>query len=249
VAKQNGLGDRLIVGGYNISGDVASIAGMNGGPALLDVTAIDASGRERLGAARDGMIDFATFFNDAAAQQHIALRGLPSTDVHVMYLRGTTLGNKGICLVGKEADYKPSRPGDGSMGFNAQFLANGYGIEANGEQLTAGSRTDTGATNGTAVDYGDTSTLFGLTAYLQVTAFTGTDVTIKLQDSADNSSFADITAGGFAQITTGPQTQRIQTSLTETIRRYVRVATVTTGGFTSVTFYVVFMRHRTAMAY
>ena len=34
---------------------------------------------------------------------------------------------------------------------------------------------------------------FGVQAYLQVFSFTGTDVTITIQDSADNSSFANIT--------------------------------------------------------
>lgn len=86
-------------------------------------------------------------------------------------------------------------------------------------------------------------TAFGAQAYLQVTAFTGTDVTVKVQDSADNASFADVTGLTFTQTTAGHTFQRIATTNTATIRRYVRAVTVTTGGFTSVTFSVAFVRN------
>lgn len=247
MVKSGGLGDRLFISGYDLSGDVASISQLQGGSALLDVTAINASAHERIGGLRDGSIDFATFFNDAAGKQHLVLRALPATDVDALYCRGTAIGNAAIALRGKQADYKASRGADGSMGFTAQLLANAYGIEM-GEQLTAGLRTDTAATNGASLD-GAAATALGLTAYLQVTEFTGTDVTVKLQDSADDISFADITGAGFAQITSGPQVQRIQTSLTEAVRRYVRVVTVTTGGVTSVSFAVMFVRHKVAISY
>lgn len=82
-------------------------------------------------------------------------------------------------------------------------------------------------------------TAFGWQAFLHVAAFTGTDVTVKLQDSADNATFADVGSGAFAQITSGtPQAQRIAVGGTAVLRRYVRASTVTTGGFSSVTFLV-----------
>lgn len=91
-----------------------------------------------------------------------------------------------------------------------------------------------------------TSTAFGLSAYLQVFAFTGTDVTVKLQDSADNSTFADLTGGGFTQVTSAPTVQRIATTTTKQVRRYLRATTTTSGGLTSVTFAVAYMRAKTA---
>ncbi len=254
--KSNGLGDLLFVGGYNLSGDIASISSLGGGPASIDVTAINASAHERIGGQRDGIIDFASYFNDngaanraaGAGSTHVVLSALPTADVHLLYCRGATLGNAGIALIGKQADYKLSRPGDGSLGFNVQAQANGYGIEM-GELLTAGLRTDTGATNGASIDLGAVSTTFGLAAYLQCTNITGTDATVKLQDSADDAAWADVTGGGFTQITADNIAERIQTSLTLTVRRYLRVATVTTGGFTSLSFVVVVVRHKTAVAY
>ena len=41
MAKQSGLGQRLYVGGFDISGDVGSIDNASTPTALLDVTGID----------------------------------------------------------------------------------------------------------------------------------------------------------------------------------------------------------------
>lgn len=85
-------------------------------------------------------------------------------------------------------------------------------------------------------------TRYGLQAYLQVVSFTGTDVTIKLQSSADNGgtdAYADVTGGGFTQVTAGPTSERIATSSSLEIERYLRVATTTTGGFSQLSFVVV----------
>ena len=57
-----------------------------------------------------------------------------------------------------------------------------------GRSLTAGKRTDTEASDGDSVDFGTGSTDFGLQAYLHVFAFTGTSVTVKLQESSDDAA-------------------------------------------------------------
>ena len=77
-------------------------------------------------------------------------------------------------------------------------------------------------------------------------AFDGTDVTVKIQDSADNATFADVAGLGFTQITSAPFVERISVANTTTIRRYVRAVTVTTGGVTSVSFAVVFVKNEIA---
>ena len=100
--------------------------------------------------------------------------------------------------------------------------------------------------NGTA--YLSNQTLFGLQAYAQVVGFTGTDATIKLQHSADNGSvdaWADVTGGGFTTVTTAPQAQRIQTTRALAIKRYLRVVTTTSAGFTSLEFLVSVARNDT----
>jgi hypothetical protein len=93
--------------------------------------------------------------------------------------------------------------------------------------------------------------LFGLQAYLHVFAVVGTSVTVKLQESSDNSgdAYADVTGGGFTAVTAvaGTGSQRIQTSRTQTIERYLRV--VTTGTFSSATFAVAVVRNDTSVVF
>jgi hypothetical protein len=120
-----------------------------------------------------------------------------------------------------------------------QLLANGYGVEW-GNQLTAGKRSDTTATNGTSYDF-LASTSFGWQAYLQVFSFTGTSCTVTLEDSANNSAFASFTGSAFVAAT-AIGTQRIASATpTATVRQYVRA--VTSGTFSQCTFAVVFVKN------
>lgn len=248
MAKQSGLGDNFYVGGYDLSGDTASLDNISGGPAVIDVTGINKSAYERIGGLRDGHVEWTSHWNPDTVgvtfTEHTALAGLPTTDVGVMYFRGTTLGDPAAALVGKQINYDPTRADDGKMTFKVQVEANAYGLEW-GRNLTAGIRTDTAATLGTGIDT-TASLSFGGQAYLQVFAFTGTDVTVKIQDSADDVTYADVASFAFTQVTSGRQTQRIALTNTATIRRYVRATTVTTGGFTSCAFAVVVVKNDTA---
>ncbi|KKL71857.1 hypothetical protein LCGC14_2090700 [marine sediment metagenome] len=126
-------------------------------------------------------------------------------------------------------------------------MSNPTGSGWSGAQHTAGIRTDTGATNGTGVEYAaQASTNFGLQAYLQTFDFTGTDVTVKLQESSNDGAdaYADITGGGFTQITSGDQhTERIATATNLTVEQFVRAVTITTGGFTAFEFAVMIVRN------
>ncbi|NUT23277.1 MAG: hypothetical protein HOV77_29255 [Hamadaea sp.] len=238
MTKQSGLGDGLHIAGYNASGDIQQLGRIGGGPALLNFTGIDKSGYERKGGLRDGAFEMTTFFNSdtVTPATHEKLSALPRTDVLMTYCRGTALGDPAASLVAKQAGYDPQRGDDGMLTFGVSAQANGYGTEW-GRQLTAGVRTDAAATNGTGIDT-TASASFGGQAYLQVFAFTGTDATVKIQDSADNVTFADVAGFAFTQITAGPTAERIALGNTATIRRYVRAASVTTGGFSSLSFAV-----------
>jgi hypothetical protein len=248
MAKQSGLGDNFYVSGYDLSGDTASLDSISGGPALIDVTGINKAAYERIGGNRDGHIEWTSFFNPDTPgltfTEHTALAGLPTTDVNLMYFRGTTLGGPVAALVGKQLNYDMTRADDGKLTLKVTADANGYGLEW-GISLTAGIRTDTAATNGSSVDTLASSN-FGGQAYLQVFGFTGTDCTVKIQDSADNTTFADVASFTFSQVTSGRQGQRIALSNTATIRQYVRASTTTTGGFTSAAFAVCLVKNATA---
>lgn len=242
MAKTSGLGDGLLIGGVDVSGDIGSIQNIRGGNTPIPVTGINKSAFERLGGPRDGGMQYTAYFNPTGA--HPVFSALPRTDVVCTYLRGTTLGNASASMVAKQVNYDPTRGTDGSLTETIDMLANSYGLEW-GTQLTAGLRTDTGATDGSSVDT-TASLSFGLQAWLQVTAFSGTDVTIKIQDSANNSAWADLASAAFTAVTAAPYTQRIALGNTATVRRYLRVSTTTSGGFTSVSFAVSFTKNKIA---
>lgn len=249
MTKTNGLGDNLYVGGYNLSGDIGAIDDLSSPRGTIDSTGIDKLANERLLTTKDGKIDFTAFFNPASSQEHPVLSALPTSDIQVMYARGTTLGNPSACMLAKQTNYDGTRGSDGSFTFKVSSLANGYGLEW-GKLLTAGRRTDTTATNGASVDFGTGSTSFGLQAYLQVFSFSGTSVAIKLQESSDNGTgdaFADVTGGAFTSVTSGPQTQRLATSSGQTVERYLRI--VTTGTFSSCVFAVMVSRNPVAVMF
>jgi hypothetical protein len=240
VTKQSGMGDYLLIDGYDFSGDIGSIGRIGGGPAASDVTGITSSAMERIGLLRDGGIDFTSWFNPSVDRQHDVLSTLPYASRQETYCRGLGLGSQAASCVLKQLNYDPTRGQDGALSIAVSGQADAYGLEW-GVQLTPGKRTDTTATNGASID-GTASTAFGAQAYLHLVAFTGTDITVTLEDSADDVTFAAVTGGAFAA-KTGIGFERIQTGRTATIRRYTRIAT--TGTFTSATFLVNFVRNAT----
>lgn len=247
MAKQSGLGDNLYVGGYDLSGDINSLRRVGGGPIARDITGIDKFAFERLGGKRDGAIELVAYFNPTPNRSHDRLNNLPTADTIVSYFRGTSLGGHAANLVAKQINYDGNRDDDGDLVFSVEAQANGYGLEW-GQSLTAGKRTDAAPTNGSGVDFG-ASSAFGLQAYLHVFAFTGTSATIKLQESSDNAGadpYADVTGGAFATVT-GVTSERIATSPSQTIERWLRV--VTTGTFSNLIFAVVAVKNPVATVF
>jgi hypothetical protein len=238
--KRGGLGQRLLVHGNDISTGVQDFSDTGAGWTPLSSTDITQLAVARqIGGHRDGRLNMNNFFDKATGAAHEVLSALPTTDVVLSWVTDVSvLGAPVFSLIGKQTDYAGTRAQDGSFLFATNAVGNGYGGEW-GESLTLGTRTDAAATNGSGVDFG-ASTDFGLTAYLHVVAFTGTDATVKIQESSDNGvgdAWADVVGGGFTQITGGaPTALRIQTARDLTVERYLRAVTVTTGGFSDLQF-------------
>lgn len=238
ISKSNGLGDGFLIGGFDLSGDVASVDSISGPQGTFDVTAINKSAHERIGGLRDGNMQFTSFFNNASNQEHAILKTLPRTDTIATYLRGTALGNPAACVSGKQIDYAPTRDNSGALTLKVEVQANGFGLEW-GKQITAGLRTDTTATTGAAFDdLGATS--FGGQAYFQLVAFTGTSVTIDIQ-SATTSGGTYATTGLTSSALTVVGSQRVAVANTTTINEFLKVKT--TGTFSNAVFAVVFVRN------
>jgi hypothetical protein len=78
MSKTSGLGDQFFIGGYDLSGDVASLDQISGGPALLDVTPINVSAHVRIGGLRSGSMQFTSFFEYSGS---VSSPSVPSTTV------------------------------------------------------------------------------------------------------------------------------------------------------------------------
>lgn len=245
MAKSSGLGDRLIVGGNDLSGDINSIGKLGGGNSPITMTDITQFGMARLGGERDGGMEFTAYFDPTTA--HPVLSALPTVDTLMTYCHGFSLGGPAASMISKQINYDGTRAADGSFTYGVTGSANGFGLEW-GVQVSAGKQTDAAPGNGTGVDQTTVSTAFGWQAYLHVTALTGTNVVITLQDSADNATFANLTGGAFTSVTAAPGFQRLTApGSTDTVRRYVRI--VSSGTFSSATFLVQFVRNLTLTAF
>lgn len=244
MTKVPGMGDNLYVGGYNISGDIASLDRIAGGPAAMVMTDITQSAYDRVGGQRDGGIDATTWFNKDTGCAHPTLSALPTTDTLVSYLRGTAIGSWAACLVAKQVGYDMTRAADGAVTFKVSAVGNQYGLEW-GQQLTAGVRTDTTGTNGATLD-GAASSSVGAQFYLQVFSVTGTSVTVTIEDSANGTDWTALSGMAFTAAA-GVTWQRIATASGATVRRYLRATT--SGTFTDAQFTVVAVRNQVAVAF
>lgn len=207
------------------------------------MTGIDKSAPERIYGRKDAGAAFNAWFNDAitagAEGSHTVLKALPATDIQAAYLRGIGLGSPAFCFQAKQVDYNPTRSAEGDLSAAVQALANAYGGNWC-DQYTAGKVTHASAANGAAIDLGSVSTLFGMTAYLQVFSVATGTVVGRMEDSADNVTFAAIAGLTFTGLA-ARGAERLATGATATIRRYTRFAS--TGVFTNAVAFAAAERH------
>jgi hypothetical protein len=190
-----------------------------------DVTAIDKSAMERIMTLRDGTLSFASFWNTTASTGDIyILQTAPRTDRICSVLIGATVGSPACSITGKQINYPITRAQDGSLAATTDIHANGAGMGLEwGQMLTTGKQSfATGTVNGTSINLGAVSTLFGAAGYLHVMSVASGTATFAIQDSDDDSNFTNITGLAFTAAT-GATSQRLQTSATATIRQYVRI--------------------------
>lgn len=88
---------------------------------------------------------------------------------------------------------------------------------------------DTNNTTGASKDDGAATTT-GWQAHLHVFAVDGGSWVIKVQDSANNSAWADVTGFAFAAVTGAASERLVSAAATTELRRYVRYVATRTGG-------------------
>lgn len=250
MAKQSGLGANLYLGAVDLSGDVGSVSSIASPRGVQVVTGLNKTAEERILTLRDGALAFAGFWNAAVGAVVPTLNALPRTDVlatvAIPSVAGSfAVGDPAASLLGKQIDLTTTRGADGSLVLNSQILGNGEALEW-GQLLTTGMQTfATGTVNGTSIDFGDTDTDFGASAYLHVFSVGSGTSTFTVADSANDTDFTAVTGMAFTAAT-GATSERIETAVDATIRRYVRIQK--TGVSTSTVAVVVFVRHLTSQA-
>jgi hypothetical protein len=250
--RSTGLGAALWVAGYDVGASTNSLSRIGGGNTPIPMTDITQAAMAREGGQRDGGMDIVSYWNPDAGGSHDVYSPLPRTDEVATYAAYTpAIGTPSASCIGKALNYDGNRAQDGGFLLNVSVQANGYGLQW-GYLATAGMRTDTAATAAAAVTAYDQLTVspgaFGLVMFVHLKAFTGTSVTIKLQESSDNGAdaYADVVGATTGALTTAPQAVRVATG-SIAVERYLKV--VTTGTFSNAVFAVQVYRHRVATVY
>lgn len=104
---------------------------------------------------------------------------------------------------------------------------------------------DTNTTTGASKDDG-AATSTGWQAHLHVFAVDGGSWVVKLQDSANNSAWTDVTGGAFAAVTGAASERLVSAASTTDLRRYLRYLATRTGGTAGdgITFALGYARNR-----
>lgn len=232
--KTTGLGDRCLVNGHDLSGDIGSLQNIGTSRGEQNMTGIDKSAMERAHLLGDGELTFTSFFTGGDPERaHERLSDLDVTAM-VTYMRGTDHGGAAAGLVCKQFQYQLVRAADGGLLGTVNAKASHgspleWGVNLTGAGLT--SDDDTG-TDGDSVDLGASHAIDGLACYLHVLDLDGTDATVVVEDSSDDSAFS--TFATFAQVTDAHDYERV--AVMSAPARYVRVSV--DGDYDEITFVV-----------
>ncbi len=195
--KESGLGDLLFWSGYDLSGDAGAVQRVASPRSTLEVTGINtAGGRERVQGYSDGEISFNTFFNDAAGQEHVALKA-KATIEYVMYVAGGVRGDPAAMLVALQMNFDWNRAQDGSLLGAIQALNAGA---ISGSPVNKGLEWGTLITNGKVTSASGTtnptgevtaSSTAGYAAQAHIISLGSGTPTITIQHSSDTTTGDD----------------------------------------------------------
>lgn len=191
-----------------------------------EVTTFGASAKSYIAGMKDATVSLAGFWDgDANAVDSVLSAALGGAALITIAPAGlATVGNPAILADALTTSYGVSATVGDAVAVSAEAQVSG-GMNAGIILASLIARTATGSL--ASVDNG-ASTSAGLRGFLHITAFNGTDVTVKIQESPDNSTWADLIT--FTQATAAGSESGTGAG---TIDRYLRVNI--TGTFTSVT--------------
>lgn len=230
MAASHGKDLDFFVDGYDI-GTYFHELGVAGSRDEAEVTGFGATAKSFVGGLKDTNVTLGGHFDGAANAIDQLLNAAFAADAAKVFIiapQGDTRGNRAILGQFKYIEYSIDASRDDAVTISAQGHANansdsGYMLHA----LSA----ETANFNHTGVDWGAASTSsVGFSAAIECTAVSGTtpNLAAKIQDSADNSAWADLAAGGSFTALTAVGAELI-THATQSVRRYTRLSGTITG--------------------
>lgn len=206
---------------------------------VADVSVMGKAYHESIPGQRAGSVKVEGFAGFAAGESMdilTAYRGLASVPLTISF-PATAVGDEAILLNGFVNT--TSNPADVSsaVGLSAELM----GVDGlDWGKLLHVLATETATADGTSVNNGGASSNGG-SANIHVTATTGASpsTVVKVQDSADDSSWADIIT--FTTITAATYEHKTLAAATA-VRQYVRIIWTLGGSTTNITFCVAFAR-------
>lgn len=215
-----------------------------------ETTAFGATAKSYIVGLRDGTVSLSGMFSQDANGSDAELEdvlGATTTPLLTVQLDSGTIGNRAVIAKAHSTNYSISSPVADIVTVTADFNASTDATAnvtlsiAHGVQLTTGDAIAFGSLGNLASVDGTASSANGGAANLHVVANTLDDaVTIKVQDSADDATFADLVS--FTAVSAGSTTSE-QKAVTGTVERYIRATATTSATSGSVTFHVAFARY------
>lgn len=230
---RHGKDSAVLVAQYNIS---AYLNEANASQSLevAETSTFGTAAKTYVTGQNDGTISFTGLFDgatDAVAEIFESIIDNDSTPpITIAQDGGLTIGRKASLAQAKQTSYEISAPVSDVVSLSGEFQVTD-GLRQG--VLLAAATTHSATTNGTSVD-NSASTALGARANLHVTANTrDASTTIKVQHSADNSTWADLIT--FTNVSATTLTSQTATA-TGTVNRYLRATTTIASGTGNITY-------------
>lgn len=246
MAFSHGKDTKVFVSGYDLTTylNTANTA-MNAD--LAETSTFGSTYKSFVAGLVDSKMTLGGFFDPTTGAIDAVLTSLLGIDTYLTLLpQGDTFGYRGRGMHGVEITYEITTGLDGAAGISMEAQSK-KGAEAIIVNTPKAAKTSTGndASGYNSGFVGGTTA--GWSAFLQAFAYSGTGTptcAVKLQDSADNSSFADVSGGAFTTLSAAnanvPGGQRIEG--TGTLRQYTRFLWTIAGTTPSFTIFAAHVR-------
>ena len=204
-----------------------------------EVSAFGSSAKSYIVGLQDGTVSLSGMFDGTATGTDVvfsSVLGSATKQLVVVAPSGNSVGANAIVLEADDTSYEVSGAVADVVQTSAEFQSSD-GVE-HGKILSSGTAiSSTG--NGTSVDNTAASTNGGV-GFLSVPTNTRNgNITVKVQQSADNSTFTDLIT--FTEVTSTQKTSE-RVEVTGTVARYLRVSYTVAGSTGSATPVVAFAR-------